>query len=183
MTGNAKLSRVLTRLRVPLGWVLGIGAVALARPTVVSYAAGLVIAAIGEVVRVWAAGHLHKWKGITRSGPYAWTRNPLYLGSFLVGLGFAVATARWEVGLLLVVLIAGVYIPVMKSEAARLAEQHPETYPEYARKVPLLIPRALTRETRSEQRRFSWPRVRENREHVTVVGWLVGAALLWWRMG
>jgi hypothetical protein len=125
---------------------------------------------------------LNKWKGLTRSGPYAWTRNPLYVGSFLIGVGFSVATARWEIGLLMVAFFVGVYVPVMKAEAARLAEQYPDAYPGYARQVPLIIPWPRWGESGAQEGSFSWKKVVENREHVTVAGWLAGALLLWWRI-
>jgi len=174
-----RVSRSLVRARVPLGWALGLAALYLARPTTASYTAGLIVAALGEACRVWAAGHLTKWKGLTRSGPYAWTRNPLYLGSLFVGIGFALATARWEVGLLLAVFLAAVYVPVIRTEAARLAEKYTEEYAEFARQVPLFLPRPPRQ---SSSGSFSWRRLVENREHVTVVGWLAGALLLWLRM-
>jgi protein-S-isoprenylcysteine O-methyltransferase Ste14 len=177
-----RISEILVRLRVPLGWALGLVALLLARPNIASLAAGLAIAALGEGLRVWAAGHLNKWKGLTRSGPYAWTRNPLYVGSFLIGVGFSVATARWEIGLLLVAFFVGVYLPVMKAEAARLAEQYPAAYPGYAHQVPLVIPWPRRGESAAQEGSFSWKKVVENREHVTVAGWLAGALLLWWRM-
>jgi protein-S-isoprenylcysteine O-methyltransferase Ste14 len=162
-----RISEILVRLRVPLGWALGLVALLLARPNIASLAAGL---------------HLNKWKGLTRSGPYAWTRNPLYVGSFLIGVGFSVATARWEIGLLLVAFFVGVYLPVMKAEAARLAEQYPAAYPGYAHQVPLVIPWPRRGESAAQEGSFSWKKVVENREHVTVAGWLAGALLLWWRM-
>ena len=175
-------SGLLVRLRVPLGWVLGLVAVWLARPTPTSLVIGLTLAAVGESIRIWAAGHLVKWKGLTRSGPYRRTRNPLYLGSFLVGIGFTVATARWEVGLLLVALLFGVYLPVMTAEAARLTEAHPDAYPDYAREVPLLLPVPGRSASSVQGGAFSWKKVRENREHVTVLGCLAAGLLLWWRM-
>jgi protein-S-isoprenylcysteine O-methyltransferase Ste14 len=179
---KSRLSGVLVRLRVPFGWVLGLSAGWLARPTPISLAIGLTLAVVGESIRIWAAGYLVKWKGLTRSGPYRRTRNPLYLGSFLVGIGFAVATARWEVGTLLVAFLLGVYLPVMKAEAAKLTEAHPDAYPDYAREVPLLLPLPGRWASSAQERAFSWKRVNENREHVTVLGCLAASLLLWWRM-
>jgi len=176
-----KVSESLVRARVPLSWALGLAGLLLARPTAVSYTVGLMVAAVGEIGRVWAAGYLVKWKGLTRNGPYAWTRNPLYLGSLIVGIGFAVATARWELGLLLVVFLLLVYVPVIKTEAARLAETYPEAYAEYAREVPLFLPRP-PKKTAANEDSFSWQRVLENREHVTLLGWFGTALLLWLRM-
>jgi hypothetical protein len=145
---------------------------------------GLLVAAAGEACRVWAAGYLTKWKGLTRIGPYAWTRNPLYLGSLVVGIGFAVATARWEVGVLLAAFVLLVYAPVIQTEARRLAETYPEAYAEYAREVPLFLPRPprFPKKRAANDQSFTWRRVLENREHVTLLGWLATALLLWLRM-
>ena len=175
-------SSSLVRARVPFGWALGVAALFLARPTMTSYLVGLVIAALGEVWRAWASGHLIKWKGLTRGGPYAWTRNPLYFGSLLIGVGFSVASARWEVGLLFVGFVVGVYLPVIRAEAARLARQYPEDYPDYARRVPLLLPRSPRGRRPLGEEAFDWRRFLENREHVTLLGWLAGALLLGLRM-
>ena len=177
-----KLSGLLVRLRVPLGWVLGLGAVWLVRPTPTFLAIGLALTVVGEAIRIWASGHLVKWKGLTRSGPYRRTRNPLYLGSFLVGIGFAVATGRWEVGLLLAAFLLGVYVPVMKAEAASLHEAHPDAYADFAREVPLLLPVPGRKGSSVQGHAFSWKRVIENREHVTVLGCFAAGLLLWWRI-
>lgn len=174
------MSEGLVRARVPLGWALGLAALYLARPTTISLAVGLIVAGTGEACRVWAAGHLTRWKGLTRSGPYAWTRNPLYFGSLLIGIGLAVATARWEVGVLLALFLAIVYVPVIRTEAARLAEAHPEEYADYARDVPLFLPRP-PKQRSVDEGAFSWRRVLENKEHVSLLGWLAVALLLWFR--
>jgi len=176
------MSRYLVRLRVPLSWALGLAALLLARPTPILFGSGLAVAFLGELLRTWAAGHLVKGSGLTRSGPYSWTRNPLYLGNTMIGLGFSVATGRWELCLALVVLLAGVYIPVIFTEARHLAKESPEIYMEYARIVPLFIPKPWNRAPWGSERRFSWERMRVNREHVTWAGWLAGALLLWWKM-
>ena len=172
----------MVRSRVPLGWILGLAALWLARPTPTTLSIGLALAAGGEAIRVWAAGHLVKWKGLTRSGPYRRTRNPLYLGSFLVGSGFAVATGRWEIGLLLAVFLLAVYLPVMKTEAASLGETYPDAYADYAREVPLFLPVPGRQASSVPAGGFSWRRVVKNREHVTVLGCLAAGLLLWWRM-
>jgi protein-S-isoprenylcysteine O-methyltransferase Ste14 len=180
--GWTTMSGHLVRLRVPLSWGLGLIALVLARPTPALFGAGLTVAALGELLRTWAAGHLLKGSGLTRSGPYSWTRNPLYLGNSLIGLGFAVASARWELLLAVFALLVGVYLPVIRTEVRHLSSTHPELYAEYARVVPLLLPRPFNRSPWSSERRFSWKRMRMNREDLTWAGWLGGAALLWWKM-
>ncbi len=176
------MSRHSVRLRVPLSWGLGLIALFLARPTPIFFGSGLAVALLGEVLRTWAAGHLIKGSGLTRSGPYSWTRNPLYLGNTLIGLGFSVATDRWELFLALAVLLAGVYVPVIMTEARHLARENPEIYAEYAGIVPLVIPKPWNRTPWGSERCFSWERMRLNREHITWAGWLAGAMLLWWKM-
>ena len=88
------LIAALARLRVALGWVFGVLVIVLAQPTGASIAIGMSIAAAGEAVRVWAAGHLNKSREVTSSGPYRWVGHPLYLGSTVMGIGLAIACRR-----------------------------------------------------------------------------------------
>ena len=112
------------------------------------------------------------------SGPYAWTRNPLYLGSLFVGVGFALATGRFVLLLVVVLLFIAVYAPVMRREASRLAETFPEAYPAYAERVPLFWPNPA----RGRGAEFSFVRVVRNREYWTVLGWLAAALMLGWKL-
>lgn len=174
---NALLQN-LVRLRVPLSWGLGLLTLWLARPTPAGYAAGLTLALLGQTLRIWAAGHLVKGVGVTRSGPYAWTRNPLYLGSTLVGLGFCVAAGRPELLLVLVALMLGVFVPVMKAEALHLSGSCGGVYPDYAKAVPVFFPTRMPRAEWLREKPFAWARVRANREHVTLAGCMAVALLL-----
>lgn len=171
----------LAKLRVPLGWVLGLGAIYVARPTRGYLPAGVAMAILGEALRLWASGHLEKNRRLTTGGPYAWTRNPLYLGSLLLGLGFCLATGRPALVVLLAALFVAVYLPVMRREAARLDEAFPKDYAGYAARVPLFLPRPpgdADAGSGLESSRFSWVRVRENREHWTVLGLLLVVSIL-----
>jgi len=163
-----------------LSWALGLGALYLASPRLELYVAGLTPAVFGEAIRIWAAGHLDKNTRLARSGPYAWTRNPLYFGSTWVGFGFALATGRLFLVAAVVALFAIVYVPVMKREAARLAEAFPDTYPVYAERTPLFWPRLPERAERGGE--FSMARVLRNREHWTGLGWLGAAAIIGWKL-
>lgn len=137
------------------------------------------MAALGEALRLWASGHLEKNERLTTSGPYAWTRNPLYLGSFLLGLGFSIASRRVLFLPVLLALFAFVYRPVMKREASRLARAYPEAYQAYAARVPLFVPRRPGKGSDDEgPGGFSWDRVTRNREHVTLAGLLIVVAVL-----
>lgn len=171
---------MLSRWRVPLGWALGLAALYLAAPTPGAYGLGLGLAALGESVRIWAAGHLDKNTRVTMSGPYAWTRNPLYFGSAWMGLGFAFATGRLVLVAVVALLFFAVYAPVMKREAQRLAEAFPAAYQAYAERTPLFWPRPPKRGDREGG--FSWQRLLANREHLTIAGWVIVAAALGWKL-
>jgi protein-S-isoprenylcysteine O-methyltransferase Ste14 len=137
------------RWRVPLGFVCAGLFIILAKPDRRSLAVGGVVAVLGLLIRAWASGHIRKNAQLAVSGPYAHTRNPLYLGSFILGLGFTVAASSslWLfliLGGLFASLFLGIYLPVMRVEAATLAEMFGEEYRRYEAAVPLLFPR-LTR--------------------------------------
>jgi protein-S-isoprenylcysteine O-methyltransferase Ste14 len=176
------ISESIARWRVPVGWLLGLLALWMAEPTGTYLVAGIVVALMGEALRLWASGYLEKDRRLATEGPYAWTRNPLYLGSLIVGLGFTLATGRVLFLLLLVALFVAVYLPVMRREAVRLEAAFPGDYRLYASRVPLLIPR-VPRES-GQGRGFSWSQVWNNREPRTVVGLIAVAAILWakWRL-
>src|SRR5262249_15059555 len=129
------------RWRVPLGFVCAAIFFALARPSRRTLIIGAAIALPGLALRAWATGHLKKNDALATTGPYAYTRNPLYLGSFLIGLGFTIAAGRLLLGLLFAVLFAGIYVPVMRVEAKTLSELFRDDYERYARAVPLFLPR------------------------------------------
>lgn len=133
-------SRVARRIRVPLGFVFAVLYFWLARPTWDFIILGALVVAPGLLIRALASGHVRKNEALTTSGPYAYTRNPLYLGSLLMGLGFAVAARSWWVGLALVVMFVAIYLPVIRDEEAFLRQRFPE-FEEYAGRVPRLIPR------------------------------------------
>ena len=129
------------RIRVPAGFVLAPLLFISARPTAGSLAAGAFIAIIGLAIRAWASGHLKKNQVLTTSGPYAHTRNPLYLGTFLLGIGVAVAGgALWFVALFAVFYLA-IYVPVMFAEADTMRELFSDEYAHYSKHVPLFVPR------------------------------------------
>ena len=137
------------RWRVPLGFMCGAITLLLARPRVATLIVGGVIALLGLALRAWSAGHIRKNRELTMTGPYAYTRNPLYLGSLLLGAGFLIAAANPYLVVLFVVLFAGIYLPVMRVEAGDLTRVFGEDYKAYARAVPLLIPRLMPYRTAS----------------------------------
>src|SRR6266550_2868773 len=131
----------IQRWRVPLGFVCAALFILLATPTLGTLIAGAIVSFFGLATRAWAAGHIRKNAALATSGPYAHTRNPLYLGSFLVGLGFTLASGRWVLAILFVGLFLGIYFPVMRVEASTLADLFGNAYDDYRREVPLFFPR------------------------------------------
>jgi protein-S-isoprenylcysteine O-methyltransferase Ste14 len=134
------------RWRVPLGFLCAGIFLLLAEPRALTLAIGGAIAVGGLAIRAWSSGHIRKNDALATSGPYAHTRNPLYLGSFILGIGFTVAAAgRWwllpVLGGLFAALFLGIYLPVMRVEAATLAQLFGEDYQRYAQAVPLFVPR------------------------------------------
>ncbi len=136
----SRWSRIARRIRVPLGFVFGIVYLWLAQPTWRSIALGAAIAALGLLLRGAASGHVRKDAELTTTGPYAHTRNPLYLGSLIIAAGFAVAARSWWIVLGMAVIFAAIYIPVIRYEEAYLREHFPG-HDEYCRRVPRLVPR------------------------------------------
>ena len=159
--------RLLARWRVFLGFVFAAIALYLATPTPMSLLIGAAIATCGELLRLWAAGHLEKSKEVTRSGPYQFTRHPLYLGSSLIGIGFAVAANHIVVGAIVIAYLLLTLTAAMRSEEAHLREKFGDAYDAYAEK-----------RAQPMQRRFSWSRALYNREHHTMAGLSSAFAIL-----
>jgi protein-S-isoprenylcysteine O-methyltransferase Ste14 len=145
-----------------------------AHPDFVSLAVGLPLSACGLALRAWAAGHLAKDQRLATSGPYSFTRNPLYLGTLITALGLAAAARSAGLALLFTTLFALVYLPAIELEEQHLTEIL-AGYAEFAARVPLLIPRWPER---FEPDRFSASLYRKNREYQALMGWSLGAAWL-----
>lgn len=158
---------------------MGPAVVWLARPTPGSLCAGLAVALLGEALRVWASGHIEKTERLATGGPYAHTRNPLYLGSLAIGIGLAAAGQSLAAAALVLAYFAVFYPPLMRDEAAFLQRRFPEDYAGWARAVPLLVPRLLPAGPRAT--RFRWQRVRANREWRTLLALPLFALLLYAR--
>jgi protein-S-isoprenylcysteine O-methyltransferase Ste14 len=133
-------SRIARRIRVPLGFVFAILYLWLAQPRWSSLGLGMILILPGLLIRAIASGHVRKNEALATSGPYGYTRNPLYLGSLLIGVGFAVAARSWVVGALLVGMFFAIYIPVIRDEEKFLRQTFPE-FESYAREVPRIFPR------------------------------------------
>ncbi|HJZ81009.1 MAG TPA: isoprenylcysteine carboxylmethyltransferase family protein [Pyrinomonadaceae bacterium] len=160
----------MQRWRVPLGFLCAALFLLFARPTLVTMLVGAVVALPGLALRAWASGHLRKNEALATTGPYAYTRNPLYLGSFLMGIGFTIAAGRVLLSIFFVVMILGIYLPVMRVESETLAELFGKKYERYASEVPLFWPRLSPyRRTENEFDRSLYLRYREYRAAVGIV--------------
>lgn len=174
----AEWSRIARRVRVPLGFVFAVFYFWLARPTWRSIALGALVVAPGVLIRALASGHVRKNEALAISGPYAYTRNPLYLGSLLIGVGFAVAARSWWVGGVLVAMFFAIYLPVIGSEEAFLRERFRE-FEEYARHVPRIFPRITPYSAAREAAgAFSLDLYRKHREYNALIGALAMLAAL-----
>ena len=169
-TGWQKIAR---RIRVPLGFVFAGVFLWLARPTWQTMLASLVLVAPGVWLRAYAAGYVRKDAELTRTGPYAYTRNPLYLGSMMIAFGFAAAAGSWVILIVLAALFAVIYIPTIQSEEGYLRE-HFAGFEEYAAKVPRLLPRLTAAVFPGNENasggRFSAVQWRHHREYNALMG-------------
>jgi protein-S-isoprenylcysteine O-methyltransferase Ste14 len=164
------------RWRVPLGFALGIAYLVFSRPTPRLLAAGGLMALAGLILRGYAAGCLEKNRALATCGPYAHTRNPLYLGSFIMGAGFAVAGGAWILGLAFLALFLLVYWPVMRREEQFLRKEFGEAYEKYASVVPFFLP--SWRRAPEGGEGFCWRLYRKNREYQAAAGYCGGILFL-----
>ena len=168
--------RIVQRVRVPLGFLFAIVFLIFAKPTLFSLAIGAMIAFVGVGIRAWASGHIRKAKVLAVSGPYARTRNPLYVGSLILGLGFTVAAGVWWLALIFCLLFLGIYLPVMRVESEDMRRIFGADYDEYERKVPLLIPRFTV--WRNTGEKFDFQLYLQYREYRAVIGAVVVVGIL-----
>jgi protein-S-isoprenylcysteine O-methyltransferase Ste14 len=161
------LMQIVARLRVALGFTCGVLVLWLATPTRTTIAAGLMVAVAGEACRFWAAGHLHKSREVTRSGPYRFVAHPLYLGSSVIGAGLAVSSGRVVVAVIVAAYLAITLTAAIRSEEAFLRRTFGGDYDAYKRT-------GLVDTARS----FSLARALANREHRAVAGLLAALLLM-----
>ena len=167
--GNARegepLMTRLARLRVPLGFAFGVLVWWLAMPTRASLIAGAAVAAVGEAIRIWAAGHLNKSREITASGPYRWFAHPLYVGSSVMGAGLAIACANAIAVVLIAIYLCVTIAIAVRNEEAFLRRTFGDRYDRY-------------RQGNTASRRYSVAQAMANREYRAVVGLAVAVGLL-----
>jgi protein-S-isoprenylcysteine O-methyltransferase Ste14 len=170
---RTRWQKIARRIRVPLGFVFAGVFLWLARPTWLTMLASLVLVGPGVWLRAYAAGYVRKNAELTRTGPYAYTRNPLYLGSMMIAFGFAAAAASWVILIVLAALFAVIYLPTIQSEESYLRE-HFAGFDEYAAKVPRLLPRltpaAFPAHGNASGGSFSAMQWRHHREYNALMG-------------
>lgn len=158
---------LVARARVSVGFLVAALALWLARPTWVTLAWGGAVAVVGEGVRMWAAGHLRKGQEVTRSGPYRFVGHPLYVGSFLIGLGFAAAAGHPVVASVIIVYLAVTLFAAIRLEEATLRDAFGAEFDQYASGSAVV-----------SGRRFSARQLITNGEHRAVLGFGVALAVL-----
>jgi len=164
------------KMRVPSGTVLGVVFLLFMHPSMRSLWIGGIISLAGALLRLWAAGHIVKGRELTRSGPYACSRNPLYLGSLFMALGIIIGGQGYWLLPVFALFFITFYFPVMKAEEQALRRSYGDAFIEYSKNVPLFIPRF--RFAGYPVSGFLWPRVIRNREHRNIIGLLFAEAVL-----
>ncbi|MBZ5530443.1 MAG: isoprenylcysteine carboxylmethyltransferase family protein [Acidobacteriia bacterium] len=176
-------SRIATRMRVPLGFVFAAAYFWFARPQWLFIAAGGVVIVAGVFVRAVSSGHIRKNAELTTTGPYAFTRNPLYLGSVLIAIGFAVAARNWWIAGGALLMFLAIYLPVIRAEEKYLRSIFPD-YNQYAAHVPRLLPRLTPYRNAGESvasaQQFSMELYLRHREYNAAIGsaCMLGALIL-----
>ncbi len=167
---RGRLAEALARRRVTLGFCAAALVLWLATPTRATVAVGSAIAAIGEAIRIWAAGHLYKAREVTASGPYRWTAHPLYFGSSVMGVGLAIACASGFAAALIILYLAATMAAAIRSEERFLRGRFGDRYDQYRRGSEVAPPR-----------RFSLRQAIANREYRAVAGLVLIVLLLVWK--
>lgn len=173
------MALTMRQLRLRAVWLIVIPFLWLSSPGPSSLLVGSALAVLGLFIRGWSAGTIHKDQELTVSGPYAFTRNPLYLGSFFIGLGVAIAGGHWIWPVVFLAFFATVYTRTMAGEARHLTELFPGQYGEYAASVPAFVPRLTPyRAPDGQTAGFRWAQYRRNREWEASLGALAAFGLL-----
>ena len=170
----------VAKLRVPSGFLIVAVFAWFSRPSAVSLSLGLPISILGLALRAWAAGCLAKNRQLATGGPYAYTRNPLYLGTLLVAGGLVAASRSVGLGILFAVVFLLVYLPVIQLEEQHLRRLFPE-YPAYARQVPALWPRLAPLPSKNPNP-FRVSQYLKNQEYNARAGFAAGVLFLLWKV-
>jgi protein-S-isoprenylcysteine O-methyltransferase Ste14 len=179
MTFPKRYADFAQRLRVPAGFILLITFAWLSRPSSFSMEIGLPISFLGLLLRTWAAGHLAKNQELATSGPFAYVRNPLYLGTLITAAGLVAASRQIWLLLIFAAVFLLVYLPAIELEEQHLRVIFPN-YAEYAARIQRFLPRT---KWAGEQNAFSWALYRRNEEYKALLGFLIAVGWLGWRHG
>ncbi len=163
MAERTRWQRIAKRIRVPMGFVFAAVFLWLAKPSIMMMLISLALVVPGVWLRAYAAGYVRKNAELTTTGPYGYTRNPLYLGSMAIAFGFGVASGNWLILGLLALLFAVIYVPTIRGEEDYL-RAHFAGFDDYARKVPRLLPRLTAAESNTEGGSLSTERGRFSRQ-------------------
>ncbi|MEP6539398.1 MAG: isoprenylcysteine carboxylmethyltransferase family protein [Bryobacteraceae bacterium] len=169
---------LVAKLRVPSGFLLVAAFAYFAAPDATSLGMGIPVSIAGLLLRAWAAGHLAKNRNLATSGPYAYSRNPLYVGTLLVAAGLVIASQRWLLAALFGGVFLLIYLPVIELEEQHLRKLFPD-YGDYAAKVPMLLPLGRLPSNQGFQRALYI----KNQEYQALAGYLLGLLLLVWKAG
>lgn len=172
-------ARIARRIRVPISFAFAIFYFWMAKPTATSILVGCLVALPGLLIRALASGHVQKNEQLATSGPYAYTRNPLYLGSLIMAIGFAIAARSWWIGAVMLVIFSAIYAPVILAEEAFLRERFPE-FEQYSLTVPRLVPQILPArsELQINSAKFSRGLYLKHREYNAAIGFIAMTAAL-----
>lgn len=173
-----KFFRLISRWRVRVGLISGLGVLTLSQPTPLSLTGGVLLSLSGLLLRSWACGHLRKGHKLATSGPYRYTRNPLYLGNLIIGLSLVVGSWSWWV-LGIFFLYFGLFYPVVvHQEKKKMENLFPQEYANYRKEVPLFFPSPKPNSFNSEDE-FSWMLHKKNKEFRALFGMLAFWIILW----
>jgi protein-S-isoprenylcysteine O-methyltransferase Ste14 len=171
------LSELAQRYRVTAGFLVGLAFLYVSEPTPLLFLAGTCVSLLGIGIRFWAAGYLEKAQKLTTSGPYSYTRNPLYAGSFLMLVGFTLAGGNWLAGVVVLVLFVAFYVPTVHREEMELRNGFPEAFDRYAAQVPRFLPRLTP--YHAEAGVFRFEQLVRNREYNSLIGCAVGYLMIY----
>jgi len=182
LTFHQHMHQWLLRARIPASALMAAAIVVLSRPGYESWLTGLLVIIPGELLRIWASGHIHKMAEVTRTGPYAMCRHPLYLGHLIIATGFCIIADSMLAFIIVTISFFIIYMPTWKNEEKHLIELFGDTYIEFMRTTPALLPRWHSQLFDGS---FDWEMVKKHREwnHVAALaaGALFMVALGWWQ--
>ncbi len=164
----AAFYKALARYRVPVSLLFVIAYLITSKLSFTFFYFGLPLIIAGESLRIWASGYLHKATKLTTSGPYAFVRNPLYVGNFLLGLGFILIAWNLFLFIVFVLLFVFLYYITIRFEEQRLLKLFDTHYLHYRQYVPSIIPRLPP--YKGEKEKFKWTQVKKNREYRAIIG-------------